>query len=107
MVIFIDVVGHVSHVGTFYNTIETCRSADKCPGSDSTWCIHLYHPTEDIQLCLNESGIVNETDYARLLQLQCYFSVPNRTVSIAIIFVIVVEVPNNGRAPGAPPSIGT
>ncbi len=71
-------------VPTYYNTLESCLTYNACDlGSEVTWCIHMYHPTEDITICLNESGVINETDYSKLLQLQCYFSVP----SVSSIFV--------------------
>ena len=40
-----------------------------------TWCIHLYHPTEKVEICLDENGTINATAQARLLLLECYFDV--------------------------------
>lgn len=34
-----------------------------------TWCVHLYNPIEEVKVCLNMNGIVNQTSLAAELQL--------------------------------------
>ncbi len=67
--------GYFDSVATFHDSWTKCRSSSECPNSIITWCINLYHPTERVQMCMNKEGIINATDYARHLQLECYFSV--------------------------------
>ena len=34
-----------------------------------TWCVYLYNPIEEVKVCLNMNGIVNQTSLAAELQL--------------------------------------
>lgn len=75
-----DASPYYAHKATFKNTLEACRASSCGEDSDVTWCISVYHPSEDIQICMDGNGIINQTEYSRRLQLQCYFSVPRPEV---------------------------
>ena len=40
-----------------------------------TWCVHLYHPTEEVKVCLNANGVLNQTPLAVKLQLGERFAI--------------------------------
>ena len=57
---------------------SSVKCYDVCPNSspsDITWCVHVYHPKENISLCLNNGGIINETYAASVLALEKEFVV--------------------------------
>lgn len=56
-----------------------CREPKACRGADGVvviWCIYLYHPSQNIELCFNRSsGETNATNYAMRLGLSKLFNV--------------------------------
>ena len=46
-----------------------CRANRECSeDAEVVWCLYMYHPSEDIELCFNfSSGEISMTDYARRL----------------------------------------
>ena len=76
VLLILDVEQYANTIPTLSTSNERCRSARSCPGSSTvTWCIHLYHPTEKVEICLDKNGVINVTDYAHLLLLECFYSV--------------------------------
>eukprot|EP00731_Ephydatia_muelleri_P021008 Em0013g735a len=58
------------------NRLNALRCYAKCTNAtvlDVTWCVHIYHPTDEIRLCLNESGVVSRTVLAAALNLEAQF----------------------------------
>ena len=51
------------------------KCLDMCANGTVTWCVHLYHPTEDVKLCLDAGGLVNQTAAAASLALDKVLSV--------------------------------
>ena len=46
------------------------RCYNCCMAPDSvTWCVYIYHPSKNIQICLNASGVLMETPSAAILRL--------------------------------------
>ena len=53
-----------------YDARIRCRAPRSCSEEDAevVWCISLYHPSEDIEMCWNfSSGEISVTDYAKHL----------------------------------------
>lgn len=52
-----------------YNTRIRCRAARECSGdTEIVWCINMYHPSKEIEMCWNfSSGEISITDYAKQL----------------------------------------
>lgn len=57
---------------------SSAKCYEICPNSspsDITWCVYIYHPTENVSLCLKNTGTIRETPTAALLELQKQFVV--------------------------------
>lgn len=53
-----------------------CRPNPRCTGNtELIWCIKLYHPSNEIEMCYNfKNGELNVTDYAKRLGIDELFN---------------------------------
>ncbi|KAL5470991.1 hypothetical protein EMCRGX_G029061 [Ephydatia muelleri] len=71
---------------SFYSFMDINREGGArchslCANSTVTWCVHIYHPTEEVKLCLDSTtGVVNESAAAASLGLESIFSIRQNCV---------------------------
>ena len=60
------------------NALGSIKCYSTCPRvsrMNVTWCVHIYHPAEEVNICFNNSGLISLTPLAATLNLHTQFSV--------------------------------
>ena len=46
-----------------------CYGCPETLENDVTWCVHIFDPVDDVKICINVTGVVNETVAAAELKI--------------------------------------
>ncbi|KAL5470980.1 hypothetical protein EMCRGX_G029049 [Ephydatia muelleri] len=60
------------------NALGSIKCYSTCPRvsrMNVTWCVHIYHPAEEVNICFNNSGLISLTPLAATLNLHTQFSI--------------------------------
>ena len=63
------------------NALGSIKCYSTCPRvsrMNVTWCVHIYHPAEEVNICFNNSGLISLTPLAATLNLHTQFSVSHQ-----------------------------
>ena len=74
---------------------SSAKCYEICPNSspsDVTWCVYIYHPTENVSLCLKNTGTIRETPTAALLELEKQFVVKQVGALLYLFSVVNIYI---------------